>query len=92
MNFQLKRNVELKRDVLQLIAEKIDNRKTFFNFAICNRHTAQISKLLKKVKEKEFGPKLEFWFNKDPSLLLPIAALSYSPVVINVDFEPLSNI
>jgi hypothetical protein len=55
------------RDVLQLIAEQIDNKKTWHSFALANRTTAEIARRLKEQKKVE----LDFWYRAFISLPLP---------------------
>lgn len=55
------------RDVLQLIAEQIDDKKTWRSFALANRTTAQIARMLKEQKRIQ----LDFWYRAYLSVPLP---------------------
>lgn len=71
----------LNRDELQLIAEQIDNPKTFYSFALVCKTTSQIAALLKPKKQFEFAiPK--FWYNTSNKLAIPLVALNYHRVQI----------
>jgi Major capsid protein N-terminus len=84
----------LYKDLLKLFAIHIHDKVTFYNFALCNKVCAQISRELKKEKDLEFNPPpyipyipLQFWFNKNPSLALPIVKLPYDNLQINVNID-----
>ena len=81
--------IRLYRDILYLIAEQISDPVTWYNFALSNSVTAAISKRLKDKKKHEFFPPnlyvpLQFWFNRNPGLALPVVALQYQQVNINL--------
>lgn len=71
----------LGRDELQLIAEQIDNPKTFYSFALANKVTSKIAALLKPKKQFEFTfPKL--WYNRSNKLSIPLVAISYHRIQV----------
>jgi hypothetical protein len=73
----------LTRDVLQLIAEQIDDKKTWYSFALVNKTTNHIAQLLKDRKQKEFNPvPLEFWFNSNFNLSFPVVVIPYTRLQI----------
>lgn len=55
------------RDILQLIAEQINDKKTWRSFALANRTTAQIARMLKEQKRVQ----LDFWYRAYLSVPLP---------------------
>lgn len=72
----------ISKDILQLIAERISDVKTFFSFSLVCHKTCEITRLLKDKKMIEFM-RLKFWFCHSKELSLPVISIPYHTITIN---------
>ena len=67
------------------VAKHIHDKSSFHSFALICQKTASIAKIRQSKKQREFRP-IKFWFNHDPTLVIPSIALDYAQ--INIVFKP----
>ena len=76
----------ISKDILQLIAERISDPKTFFSFSLVCHKTCELARLLKDENMFEFM-RLKFWFNHSKELALPVISIPYHTINININMN-----
>ena len=94
--FDIWTELTLPKEKKELYNELIGNVPEIYNPEISPKFSSYPNKsktdTIPSINERIIRLPLIFWFNKNPSLALPLVSLQYYPVEIHVEFKPINDL